>query len=99
MTHLHSIDFFQSTNLPEVSETFMDQSEELLSTVETRAALYNTENAKAPGPDGFNVEFFKRFGDKLLHVLLFLRNPLLRAKKKIRILLKSSTRCQTIKSI
>lgn len=30
------------------------------------------QNAKAPGPDGFTVKFFKRFGDKLLPSLLTL---------------------------
>jgi len=44
----------------------MKQLEEPLSLEERRSALYSMQNAKAPGPDGFTVEFFKRFGDKLL---------------------------------
>lgn len=62
--------FFQSIDLLQISESFMEQLEGPLSSEETRSALYSMQNAKAPGPDGFTVEFFKRFEDKLLPILL-----------------------------
>ena len=49
--------FFQSMDLPQISESFMEQLEVPLSLEETRSALYSMQNAKAPGPDGFTVEF------------------------------------------
>ena len=48
----------------------MEQLEKPLSKEEIRAALYSMQNAKAPGPDGFTLEFFFKFGNKLLPILL-----------------------------
>lgn len=62
--------FFQGITLPRISESFMEELEEPLSLEEIRSALYNMQNSKAPGPDGFTVEFLKKFGDGLLPVLL-----------------------------
>lgn len=62
--------FFQSIDLPKISEAFMEPLEEPLSLEETKLALCSMQHAKAPGPDGFTVEFFKKSGDKLLPVLL-----------------------------
>ena len=62
--------FFQNLNPPQVNVLLKEQLEKPMSKEEIRTALYSMQNAKAPGPDGFTLEFLKKFGDKLLPISL-----------------------------
>lgn len=45
-----------------------------LSLEELLLSIKAMQSNKAPGPDGFTVEFFKKFGDKLAPLLLQMYN-------------------------
>ena len=62
--------FFQNLNPPQVNVLLKEQLEKPMSKEEIRTALYSMQNAKAPGPDRYTLEFLKKFGDQLLPILL-----------------------------
>ena len=58
----------------------MEQLEKPMSKEDIRTALYSMQNAKAPGPDGFTLEFFKNLEISYCQSYCqFLRSPLLKA--------------------
>lgn len=61
--------FLQSLEFPEVDQHITDQLDSPLTTQELELALQNMQNNKAPGPDGFPVEFFKVFHNQLVPLL------------------------------
>jgi len=53
------------TNFPSIPNACEDELLKPFSIEEIRAALWSMPLGKAPGPDGFQVEFFRCFWDQL----------------------------------
>jgi len=65
---MHSfLDQLRFQTLSEKEQKELDCS---LTTKELAETIQNMQSRKAPGPDGFPMEFYKRFGEKLLVPLL-----------------------------
>lgn len=64
-------DFFSNLEMPSLDE--LDKSElerHITDITEMNNAIKKMKPGKAPGPDGFPIEFFKTFGPKLLAYLV-----------------------------
>ena len=61
--------FLDSLNFPVINPDSAKDLDSPLSVEEITLAIRNMQNNKTPGPDGFSVEFFKRFQDKLSPLL------------------------------
>lgn len=61
--------FLQDLDFPDMSTDAIDQLDSPLTTQELTLALQSMQNNKAPGPDGFPVEFFKAFHNQLIPLL------------------------------
>ncbi len=62
--------FFNSIQMPQIPSDNNTELEKILNLEELNVALSNMQNSKAPGPDGFTVEFFTTFKSKLMPLLL-----------------------------
>ncbi|KAI5628117.1 hypothetical protein C0J50_8261, partial [Silurus asotus] len=63
-------DFLQGVDFPVVDTVSVKDLDSPLSLDEVRASIKAMQSNKAPGPDGFPVEFLKKFIDKLAPLLL-----------------------------
>ena len=63
--------FLHTDNIPKLTETEKYACDQMVSITECGKALYEMENNKSPGCDGFTVEFYKFFWDK---IKMFLHN-------------------------
>lgn len=61
--------FLSELEFPEISPNLMNDMDSPLTTQELTKALKKMQNNKAPGPDGFPVEFFKAFQGQLVPLL------------------------------
>lgn len=66
--------FFENLDLPKLSLDWVDLLDKDINLYEITQVISSFPNNKAPGPDGFNVEFFKTFGSKLSPLLLRMFN-------------------------
>lgn len=64
------IDFFTKVNLPKISDSQRDVLCKPIALSEIKNCIQLLPNNKAPGPDGFNAEFYKKFNTILDHPLL-----------------------------
>uniref|UniRef100_A0AAR2KU71 Reverse transcriptase domain-containing protein n=1 Tax=Pygocentrus nattereri TaxID=42514 RepID=A0AAR2KU71_PYGNA len=62
--------FFNELEFPTVDHALAQELESPLTLDEIRAAIKTMQTNKAPGPDGFPLEFFKKFEKKLGPLLL-----------------------------
>ncbi len=62
--------FLDGLNFPVIDSDAANGLDAPLAVEEIILALKSMQNNKAPGPDGFPVEFFKKFHDKLAPLLL-----------------------------
>lgn len=65
---------FENLDLPKLSLDSVDLLDKDINLDEITQVISSFPNNKAPGPDGFNVEFFKKFGSKLSPLLLRMFN-------------------------
>lgn len=63
-------DFFDSLSLPRLNEAARDQLDSDFTLQEVVAAIKSFASGKASGPDGFGIEFYKKFCDGLAPLLL-----------------------------
>uniref|UniRef100_A0A3B5R5U9 Reverse transcriptase domain-containing protein n=1 Tax=Xiphophorus maculatus TaxID=8083 RepID=A0A3B5R5U9_XIPMA len=61
--------FLDSLNFPVINPNVAKELDLPLTIEEIVAAMKSMQSSKAPGPDGFPVEFFKKFQDKLSPIL------------------------------
>ena len=61
--------FFSKINLPTLSNEDRENLERPISQAEILAAINNMASGKAPGDDGFSINFFKTFSSKLVDKL------------------------------
>lgn len=66
--------FFDSFPIPTVDHSTAKALESPITEKEVNDAITAMQSGKSPGPDGFPVEFFKRFSVKLLPLLLKMYN-------------------------
>lgn len=64
------IDFFTKVNLPKISYSQRDGLCKPIALSEIKNCIQLIPNNKAPGPDDFNAEFYKKFNTILDHPLL-----------------------------
>lgn len=61
--------FLDELQFPSLNPESVNQLDSVLTIPELNSALQSMQNNKAPGPDGFPVEFFKAFQSKLIPLL------------------------------
>lgn len=61
--------FFDSLEIPSVTPNDRSDLDNTISTAEILQAIRKMKSGKAPGPDGFSIEFFKKFADNLAPLL------------------------------
>lgn len=66
--------FFENLDLPKVSPENNLKLDTALTLSEIKEAIQSMSSGKSPGPDGYPVEFFKRFSDQLAPLLLDMFN-------------------------
>ena len=66
-TEMHS--FLDGLNFPAATPVDIERLDSPLNVSEIVTAISEMQSNKAPGPDGFPVEFFKKFKDKLAPLL------------------------------
>uniref|UniRef100_A0A3Q1EXS2 Reverse transcriptase domain-containing protein n=1 Tax=Acanthochromis polyacanthus TaxID=80966 RepID=A0A3Q1EXS2_9TELE len=62
--------FFDNLNVPTIDQLTKGQIEESITPEEVIRAIGSMQSSKCPGPDGFPVEFYKKFIHKLAPLLL-----------------------------
>lgn len=63
-------DFFQKLDLPRLSTNDNQALEAPLTLLEIKEAINSMNSGKSPGPDGYPVEFYKKFSNQLAPLLL-----------------------------
>lgn len=66
--------FFQNLDLPSVSPNDSQTLDAPLTVTEIKEAIHSMNSGKSPGPDGYPVEFYKRFSNQLAPLLLEMFN-------------------------
>lgn len=62
--------FFKNLKVPTLSSNQKEYLDEPLELREVSAAISAMQNGKSPGPDGFPIDFYKKFSDQLTPLLL-----------------------------
>uniref|UniRef100_A0A8C5H2E5 Reverse transcriptase domain-containing protein n=1 Tax=Gouania willdenowi TaxID=441366 RepID=A0A8C5H2E5_GOUWI len=102
--------FLRNVGIPTLDAGAIEEPDSPLTLEEVIIAIKSMQNNKAPGPDGFSVEFFKKFKDKLAPFLISMYNESLErgflpetlTQASITVLLKSSkdpTQCSSYRPI
>jgi len=61
--------FLDSLDIPRLSPDAQSSLEQPLSLEEISSAIRSSQTGRAPGPDGFPIEFYKEFSSKLAPIL------------------------------
>uniref|UniRef100_A0A670Z2R6 Reverse transcriptase domain-containing protein n=1 Tax=Pseudonaja textilis TaxID=8673 RepID=A0A670Z2R6_PSETE len=69
-----------NANLPKIPKEIEEMLESNITMMELSQALKKQNNGKAPGPDGFPVEFYKTFQESLCIPLLEVMNEVMSKK-------------------
>ena len=67
-------EFLEGVDFPSIGDAARRALDAPVSVDEVRASLKLMQNGKAPGPDGFPIDFFKKFSDLLVPLLLDMFN-------------------------
>lgn len=62
--------FFEQMKIPRIDNEVANNLERPFSTTELINAINSMQNGKSPGPDGFSIEFYKKFATQLAPILL-----------------------------
>lgn len=66
--------FFSNLDMPKISTTDHEMLDAPLNLTEIKEAIKSMNSGKSPGPDGYPVEFYKKFSDQLAPLLLEMFN-------------------------
>lgn len=77
----HDNSFVESLDLPTINDGDKASLEEPISVAEIGRAIKLMKNRKAPGPDGYPIEFYKAFATKLTPLLCAVYTESLKQKK------------------
>ena len=72
--------YFENLQLPSLEESDKRDTEKPIDMLEIENAIKKMKSGKAPGPDGFPIEFYKKFAPKLIPVLLKMFEEVLDSK-------------------
>ena len=71
MDDLEEMDkFLEKYYLPKLSQEEIENLNRYIISTEIKTVIKNLPTSKSPGPDGFTREFYHRFREKLLPILL-----------------------------
>ena len=71
MDNLEEMDrFLEKFNLPRLNQEEMEIINKAITSTEIEAVIKNLPKDKSPGPDGFTGEFYQKFRDELMPILL-----------------------------
>ena len=62
--------FLEKSNLPKLNQEEIEIMNNPITSTEIETVIKNFPKNKSPGPDGFTVEFYQTFREKLMHILL-----------------------------
>lgn len=77
-----SLDFLEKVTFPTITDKDKATLEQLISEAEMGRAIKLIKNGKAPVPDGYPVEFYKAFANKLIPLLKSVYDELLKHEKR-----------------
>lgn len=67
-------EFLANLDIPNITKEPSENLEKLLDIQEIESAVKDMQSGKAPGPDGFPIEFYKTFASQLAPSLLKMFN-------------------------
>uniref|UniRef100_A0A8D0AP61 Reverse transcriptase domain-containing protein n=1 Tax=Sander lucioperca TaxID=283035 RepID=A0A8D0AP61_SANLU len=67
-------DFLQALHLPKISSSAQKELNANITLEEVKEAIQSFPNGKTPGPDGFSIEFYKAYSDKVAPIMLRMFN-------------------------
>ena len=71
MDILEEIDtFLEKYNFPKLNQGEIENLNRPITSMETKTVIRNLPANKSPGPDGFTAEFYQKFREKLIPILL-----------------------------
>lgn len=82
--------FFSKLEMPSLNLSDKSKLEGCITEMEIDSAIKRMKPGKAPGPDGFPIEFFKTFGSKLIPLLLKVFEEILVEKRQPPIMTQAS---------
>ena len=71
MDNLEEMDkFLEKYNFPELNQEEIENLNRPITSTEIETVIRNLPTNKSPGPDGFGLEFYQKFREKLKPILL-----------------------------
>ena len=71
MDNLEEMDrFLEKYNLPKRNQEEIENLNRLITSMEVETVIRNLPTNKSPGPDSFTAEFYQKFREELIPVLL-----------------------------
>ena len=71
MDNLEEMDkFLKKYNFPKLNQEEMENLNRLITSTGIETVIRNLPASKSPGPDGFTVEFYQKFREELIPILL-----------------------------
>ena len=71
MDNLEEMDkFLEKYNLPKLNQEDIENLNRPIKSTEIKTVIKNLPTNKSPGPDGFTIEFYRKFREELTPILL-----------------------------
>ena len=71
MDNLEEMDeFLEKYNLPRLNQEEIENLNRCITSMEIKTVIKNLPTNRSPGPDGFTAEFYQKFREELMPILL-----------------------------